>query len=220
MAENPYSSNSESIYHKRRSTLPIPFRHFEGLTQMIVMIRATNGAGKSTIVRKIMEKYEKITTVRYPKGMDKKKPMGYICSRSSDTRHLFIPGHYEIANGGIDTMPSLDYAYQMIFRHHELGSDVLAEGKNFNDGLQRILSLYARKLDIRVMFIDHPVMACIEAVRNRGHTIRPETIVRLADKCEKEFKTLSKVGVQCNILPREEALDQIQKWLGVGDVSQ
>jgi hypothetical protein len=191
------------------------------------MMRATNGAGKSTIVRKIMEKYNTIITVQYPKNLKKKKPMGYICVRDSNTRHLFIPGHYEIANGGMDTIRccnasgsisaalSLDYAYDEILKHHEIGCDVLAEGRNFNDGLQRIICMHAKKLDVKIMFIDHPVVACIKAVRERGHTIKEDTIVKLADKCEKEFITLRKVGVPCDSLPREEALEQIEQWLGV-----
>jgi energy-coupling factor transporter ATP-binding protein EcfA2 len=187
---------------------------------MIVNIRGTNGAGKSTIVRTIMELYPEIKTMQYPKHEGKKVPMGYICSRDQGTRNLFIPGHYQIANGGIDTMPSMDYAQKLMLSHHEFGADVLAEGKNFNDGVQWLVCWYGKKLDVRVVFIDHPVMACIKAVRERGHSIKEETIIRLADKSEKEYRTLLKVGMTCVSLPREEALDQIKHWLGVNHVSQ
>jgi hypothetical protein len=188
---------------------------------MIISLRGTNGAGKSTIVRAIMEHYPEIIRLQYPKEMGKKlKPTGYICSGNNGTKKLFIPGHYEIPNGGIDTLPSLEYAYKLILKHHEFGADVLAEGKNMSDGVQRIVAMHSKKLDVKVVFIDHPVQACIDAVRERGHSISISTIIKLADKCEKEYRTLTKIGVPCLALSREEAFDQIKEWLGVNHVSK
>jgi hypothetical protein len=180
---------------------------------MMIFLRGTNGSGKSTIVRTVMENYEKITTLKYPKHMDKKVPMGYICSHNH--RKLFIPGHYQIANGGIDTMPNLEFAYQMISKYHKSGLDTLGEGKNFNDGIQRIVTLHSKNFDVKVLFIDHPLLACIDAVKERGHSINHNTIVRLADKCEKEYASMRRIGVPCVSLPRAEALDQVKQWLGL-----
>jgi predicted ABC-type ATPase len=181
---------------------------------MIITLRGTNGAGKSTIVRRVMEKYDTITKVAYPDGYGRKmRPMGYICSK--DLKRLFVPGHYEIPNGGIDTLPSLDMAYDMVLKHHELGSDVLYEGKNFQDSPRRIIEMAKAGLDIRVILVDLPVEACIAAVRHRGHNIKEATIRSLHRKSYADLKTITAANVQGIILSRQDAFTWICNWLAL-----
>jgi hypothetical protein len=211
---------------------------------MIVNIRGTNGSGKSTIVRKVMDLYPTRIAIAYPE-VNKRKPMGYICSwscsypdcsctvsfpkgykpseetecprsKGDTTRRLFVPGHYEIQNGGIDTLPSLNYAYELVLKHHELGADVLYEGKNFNDSLERIKIMHQARLDVRVVFIDHPITKCIQAVHDRGHNIKQDTIIALDDKSKKEFVKLRTIGVKCRLLSRQGSFQTIRDWLQQG----
>jgi hypothetical protein len=130
---------------------------------MIINIRGTNGAGKSTLVRKVMERYQTITQIEYPaeikgrKGNRKIRPMGYLCA--TDVQRLFIPGHYEIANGGVDTIHNLEYAYKLILEHHSWGANVLYEGMNWHDSVKTRLLVLHECLDVHVIFIKLP-LAC------------------------------------------------------------
>ena len=178
---------------------------------MIINIRATNGAGKSYIVHKIMKQYDDITEIAYLPIRNKKRPMGYICRRG--TRRLFIPGHYEIDNGGIDTLDSLRFAYELILEHHALGADVLYEGMNFSENLNFILDCHKVDLDIRVVFIRHPLSDCIKSVRKRGNAIKVETITALFEKSNKEFVKLRVNRVKCFALDRRESFCTINNWL-------
>jgi tRNA uridine 5-carbamoylmethylation protein Kti12 len=176
---------------------------------MIISLRGTNGSGKSTIARNILNKYSTVRTLMLP---DRKKPAGYICERGLS--RLFIPGHYEIANGGIDTL-DLDQAYKLILSMHEFGCDVLYEGQNMGDSARRVLEMHQAKIDIRVIFIDYPRDKCIDAVRDRGHTIKKETIINIYNKCLKQQAQLENIGIHCVKRKRAEAQKLIQKWLGL-----
>jgi hypothetical protein len=177
---------------------------------MIVFIRGTNGAGKSTIVRRVKEMFDEVTQIEYPHP-HKKRPMGYVCLKGP--RQLFIPGHYEIGNGGIDTLPSLDYAYEMITKHHEIGLDVLAEGKNLSDGVARLLKLHHGGADVRVVFLKVPLATCIASVRKRGHKIKENTIRMLHERSGRDLERLKKAGVTVTADSRRIAEERIAKWL-------
>jgi predicted ABC-type ATPase len=184
---------------------------------MIINIRGTNGSGKTTIVRQIVGCHETVTTIQYPPERgNKRRPLGYLCAR--DTRRLFIPGHYEIANGGIDTIHDLEYAHKIILYHHSLGADVLYEGMNFTDKIDWIIRMHEAKLDIRVAFINHPVEACIKSVRKRGHAIRKETIRKLHTQSLNECTKIQALKIPCINLSRQGTLDNIKMWLGIGAV--
>lgn len=177
---------------------------------MIINIRGSNGAGKSTIVRKIMERHETITQIEYPAEARKLRPMGYLCA--CDNRRLFIPGHYEIANGGIDTIQDLDLTYKLILEHHGWGANVIYEGMNFTDHVRRIVIMH-QYVEVRVMFIDLPLEDCIKSVRARGHKIQEKTIEQLFKKAIKDKAILVNAGVPCFTASREDAFNEIKTWL-------
>jgi|SRR5215475_8571400 len=182
---------------------------------MILTIRGTNGCGKSTIVREIIAGYNEVTKIAYPTGYGKKrKAMGLVCSNGTE-RALFIPGHYDIDNGGIDTMNDmgLDFVYDLIEKHHELGADVLYEGNNWKDSTTRLLKLHKKKMEICVMFISLPLADCIAAVRARGHDIQEKTIRELYNRSRKDQEKLDDAGVPCFIGTREDVLEYIRKKL-------
>lgn len=185
---------------------------------MIVSIRGTNGAGKSTLVRKVMDDCVRdggiVATIRYPAKENKRKPMGYVCfNPERKAIPFFIIGHYEIPNGGIDTMPSLKYAYELALGHHELGMHILMEGKNFTEPLTWFLEQHQRKMDIRVVLIDIPLSECVAAVRERGHTIKEETITTLHAKSRMQFDAFKEAGIRAFKGSRQQCLDEVQSWL-------
>lgn len=177
---------------------------------MIISLRGTNGSGKSTLVRATMQNYT-VTSIRYP-DPKKRKPMGCVCQLDK-RRALFVPGHYEIANGGVDTLPSLQYAYELIYQHARLGMHVLYEGKNLSDGAVRLLELKSRRLDVRVVLLETPLEECIKSVRERGHKIAMKTIRHLYDKSSRDVDLMERKGVKVERLGRMEAFYKVNEWL-------
>lgn len=170
---------------------------------MIVSLRGTNGAGKSTIVRAIMAEYSVEKLYRE----HRKKPIGYHL----DGGRIYIPGHYEIANGGIDTLRHLDEAYDLIRAAWRAGRNVIYEGKNLQDGSTRIQEF--PQFDVRVVVVNTPLTECVASVRNRGHGIAEKTIERLHEKVLRDADRLTKIGYFVTITDRAGALELCKSLL-------
>lgn len=180
---------------------------------MIISLRGTNGSGKSTIVRNVMKLYSHRHQIQYP---GRRKPLGYVLHpRSPEVKPLFVPGHYEIANGGVDTLESLDDAYDLITKHHSMGFNVLYEGKNMSDGATRLAQVYASQHSVSVALIDEPVKKCVDAVRARGHKIKVDTIEKLHKKSRRVADILEKTGVEVYRGNRAAVFQQVRQWLQV-----
>lgn len=172
---------------------------------MIISLRGTNGAGKSTIVRSVMKHFNDVAPIMVP---GRRNPIGYKMA------HLFIPGHYEIANGGIDTIDKIELAYELIKFYDSQGFDVLYEGKNMSDGVTNITKLPESK--VRIIVVDHPIDQCVESVRSRGHGIKEETIRRLEKKVSKEAAIFQERGYPVFRLSRGEAYSKCLDLLRIG----
>lgn len=185
---------------------------------MIVSVRGTNGAGKSHLVRTVFERYATDGGIKlqYPKiGRKKVRPYGAIFMR--DKRRLFVPGHYEITNGGIDTIHSLPVAYDLIWKHHEIGCDVIYEGMN-QDSATYLLALKKEyDWDVRVVLLSTPLAACVASARAQclavGHKINEETIRKIYAECERDYVKFADAGMRCARYNRETAAEEVFEWL-------
>lgn len=195
---------------------------------MIISLRGTNGAGKSHLVRELMRSYDQILPVM---SDGRRRPLGYDCAITgylasahcrTTVARLWIVGHYEIANGGIDTLGSLDEAYAEIASRH-LPTDscrkprhVIYEGKNLSDGPGRLLDL-AKSADVRVVHLDTPLEECVASVRARGHKIREETIARLHEKSRRDVEHFRQIMGESRVFvgQRAECLVHVKKVLEI-----
>ena len=179
---------------------------------MIIALRGTNGAGKSTLVRAVMKFYDECIPKERP---GRRRPLGYYCYTNREIpRQLYIPGHYEIANGGIDTLGSLEDAYSLIAEANAAGYHVLFEGKNMQDGSSiDIATTLFTKEEITFVHVNHPVDDCIASVRQRGHSIKEETIRSIAARVEKNNEVLRREHYACHSLSREDALAKVKELL-------
>jgi hypothetical protein len=183
---------------------------------VIISLRGTNGAGKSSLVHKVMHAFGgTVITIQYPPEQRKRVPMGYILRSEDETRSLFVMGHYEKTNGGVDTMPSLVYAYDLALKHYELGCDVIMEGKNFTETPAWILGLHKRKIDIRVALIDVPVEQAIQSVRERGHRIQEKTIRDLHARSRVQYALFEEWGVTTFKGNRRQCYEEVKTWLKI-----
>jgi hypothetical protein len=180
---------------------------------MIISLRGTSGSGKSTLVRKITALYANGGTPIFIDG--RRKAYYTVHSREPRTgRALVVPGHYDIPNGGIDTLHSLDEAYDTARRADADGHDVLMEGKNMSDGVPHALTLWREGRDVRVVHICEPVSRCITAVRKRGSAMSFHTVERTHDKCLRDVSNFRAMGMpHVRQEKRETCFDIVKYWL-------
>jgi len=175
---------------------------------MIISLRGTSGCGKTHLVREIIRLYP---YHRSWWAKNRKKPLYTVYGRNPKGRALVTPGHYEIANGGMDTLPTLDAGYGIALwaamQHH----DVLIEGKNMSDGLAHVDGLLSRGHDVRLVFIDEPLDVCIASVHMRGHDIAEESIFKTQKKVRRYMDKFQGKTFTGN---RAQCLATVQEWLG------
>lgn len=142
----------------------------------IVSIRATHGAGKSSIVRKILDKYPHELVEPDRKG----RPKGYVVSLSAPYADLFVVGPYHTACGGCDAVQPYARILDLInygAQHHE---HVLLEGALVSSSYGSVgglMNAYATSSvpglerhpprDAVFAFLDTPLDLCLERIARR-----------------------------------------------------
>jgi len=192
---------------------------------VIINISGTGGAGKSFLIRRIMELYdEKVPKIVY----GRKQPLYYQFHRSGDlsgnNNSLFIPGHYETACGGCDTLagftPTLDYIYDLIRRGHDKTTDVVYEGMLVESDVRRAAELHADGFPFRVISIELPLAECLESINIRRRRkkpdapdVKPKATRDRWKAVQRRIPRLRERGVTAGFFPREEAFMEIVKLL-------
>lgn len=189
-----------------------------------VNIRGTGGSGKSTLVKRIMELYPAYQMPVIVPG--RKRPERYILRQTPDAaRALIIPGHYETACGGCDTIKTVDQVYDMVRSSLTGGDDVLYEGIMVQDDVTRAVALdkelKAQGGQLHVIRLTTKVEDCLAAIRDRraargeekplnekNTRQRYERVLRSCDR-------LRHAGVAVEALDREAAFARVRELLGV-----
>jgi hypothetical protein len=178
---------------------------------MIINIRGTNASGKSTTVHGLMAHFgvaEKLER--------RGKTWGYRLHGG----HLVV-GDYESGFGGTENQKFSDIGDSVL----ELAQrgDVVFEGFLFSTVFKASdeFARRAKAQDHRVVFglMSTPVALCVERAQERrlsnGNT-GPVPASRIATKhqeCIKSWRRLSTVGHDCRLLPHEDALATLLRWL-------
>lgn len=180
---------------------------------MIISLRGTSGSGKSHLVREVVSRYERHRKVCV---VGRRQPYYVLHGRNRRGQCLVVPGHYEIANGGVDTLRTLDEAYAIARWAANCRHDVLMEGKNMSDGVYHLEGLMEFGLDCRVVHVNVPIEECVAAVRERGHKISEASIIRTDAKVRRDMERFT-----CKIFSgnRDECLAKVLEWLGLETVS-
>lgn len=185
---------------------------------MIISLRGASGSGKSTLARAIFTAYQR-HRYRYKEG--RKQPFYTVHGGGSvkgvtSLTNLVVPGHYEIANGGVDTLKSLDDAYHIARWADDMRYHCLMEGKCMSDGTSHVAALAHEKRDVRVVHVDEPLERCYESVRQRGHNIARHSIEKTHRKIAVNMETFKCIStIQTFSGNREECLMEVRKWLGL-----
>lgn len=182
---------------------------------MIISLRGASGSGKTTLAREVMSHYAR-QRFRYMPG--RKNPYYVVHGRDAvdaiRSSHLLVtPGHYDIGNGGVDTLRTLDEAYSIARWADNMRYDVLMEGKCMSDGTPHAAKLHEEGRDIRVVHVDTNVNTCCESVHLRGHKIARASIEKTNRKVLANMEQFRCMKIQTFSGSRTECLLQVREWL-------
>lgn len=183
---------------------------------MIINIRGTSGSGKTTIVKTVMaslEPYGKIA-VNIPK---RRNPIGYWFGPKVP-RILAVPGHYETACGGCDTISGYDQIFDYVKIGHEGADHCLFEGLLLSEESKRTIQLdrqFPGKL--LVIQLTTPESVCLDSIRARrearGDTreLNPSNTVNRIRTIDRVCDFLKQEGVNVEQHDRDSAMHRVME---------
>lgn len=134
---------------------------------MIINIRGTSGAGKSTIVNNVTDAFPILEPVLTP---GRKRPLYYLCRLApGEFPTLAIVGSYESPCGGCDTIKTKAEAFELIKAlYGKVAQHVLFEGLLISEDTGYTLDLDGVfPDDLLVALINLPVEECVASVNAR-----------------------------------------------------
>lgn len=182
---------------------------------MIITLKGTSGAGKTTLVKKVLEKYGSKTTYFKP---GRKRPIGYLYNHKNGGKPLAVIGHYEVACGGCDTIQKTDEIFDYIKQADEQGYDVLFEGLLLSAEVNRNAALHLEGRKYKAIFLTTPIDLCVESVNLRRRAknpekpdVDPENTIAKTKAIRKTLERMIAHGCDCVEASREEAFEIICK---------
>ena len=191
---------------------------------MIINIRGTSGAGKSHLVRSIMELY----LTKIPAFIEgRKRPISYLLqgvTTNSTFKPLFVPGHYDTPTGGCDTISKPDDVYTLVNSAADKGYDVLFEGIMIGDDVRRCVELKKKYgvENVVVIALNTPIEQCLAGIQSRrdmrgdDRELNPKNTISRLDRLKRSMMPrLRDAGVNAKWLSREEAFTTVKEALGL-----
>jgi hypothetical protein len=200
----------------------------------VINIRGTGGSGKSTLVRRVMELY---ASHAYIPETGRRQPIASLHTRGHNDRALFVPGHYNTACGGCDTIKTPDQVYSLVNDAVDRGVDVLYEGIMVMDDTRRAIELHQRlenqnaihgftqpRHRLHVVYLTTPIEVCLAGINERRwermgpekyKPVNPKNTTDRAKRAEAGLLKLEAAGVAVHRLDRAAALAQVRELLGL-----
>lgn len=186
----------------------------------IYNIRGTSGSGKTHLVRRLMELYDRRVAYRRE---GRKQPIGYVYHREGGNA-LAVVGHYETACGGCDTIPKMEDIFELVKDSATAGHDVLFEGLLISADVNRTEELNrwaeARGVRMEVIALSTPLQECIDSVNARRHARNPDlppvkekNTISKFNGVKKSLERLRQAGVEAYELSRDEAFAHMRRGL-------
>jgi len=147
------------------------------------------------------------------------QPLACLCN-SINHRSLYVPGHYNTAAGGCDTLKTIDQVYELVEAAAETGHDVLFEGIMFQDGrLSRFMEFY-RKWNPTVIELTTSIQECLAGVQERRDArgdlrpLDPKNTIARAERVRRGCSRIRDAGGKVLKLDREAAYQECLRVLG------
>ena len=202
---------------------------------IVINIRGTGGSGKSTLVTSVMKRYPNVAHIKVE---GRKRPLATTLwwaennskeqGLSSRPPGLLVPGHYDTACGGCDTIKTVDQVYELV-RTASLGdgNNVLYEGIMVMDDVTRAVKLDQdlKKVGSKLVVISltTPIEDCLAGIRARKEARgdeKPLNEKNTRDRMKRQeniLHRLKQAGVQVVKLGRDDALEYVLRVLGVAN---
>jgi hypothetical protein len=156
----------------------------------------------------------------------RKQPLGYLLGRGDNVepgKSLFIPGHYEVACGGCDTLDGYDTIYGLVRTAHAAGHDVLYEGLLISGESARPIALHNEGYPIQVIALNTPIDVCIDSINARRQAkkgpdappVKERNTIAKARAVEIAMEKMKEAGIPCQWASRDDALILIRNALRV-----
>lgn len=195
---------------------------------MIINLRGPCGAGKTTLVKRVMELYTKTLTRRED---GRKQPLGYLMtSKRDEAKKLAIIGHYEGPTGGSDPIAgSQGYGklYDLV-KQSAVRYDTLYEGLLISEDTKqtRMVLNDLPVIEYHAIFLDTSLEVCLQSVaqrraeggRNYSKPLNVENVTGKWEGLRRTYAKMSAMQLQHKNLhicwtDREGAYDLICKLL-------
>lgn len=183
---------------------------------MIINIRGTSGSGKSTIIRHLLDEGTDMARFKMP---FRKQPYGYSFTHPHLNGRIAVPGHYESACGGCDTLPSYDSIFDRVREGQANCDHVIFEGLLVSEEVKRTQQLHDDGFDLRVILLETPVEVCLASIRARrearGDTrpLKEDNTRNRVATIERSCKKLEDAGVKVFRTDRDGAAALVREWL-------
>jgi predicted kinase len=190
---------------------------------MLLNLRGANGAGKTTVVRRVMAHRGQYRPIKNPDC----KVIGYQCT----TYPVVVFGPYETPTGGCDNFSAkgiADWICETLLEFHRMGNHVIFEGVLLSMyGFDRMTKLHADSGQaLHVIELSTPLAACLYSVNERRkerairlqkpfEPVNPDLITDKVTAIRRNSEKLLKHGIPVEFLGREEAFYRSCELLGV-----
>lgn len=190
---------------------------------MIIQVRGTSGSGKSTVVAGLVHSWN--PRWRVPVRIEgRKQPLGYWLERKA--RHpIAVPGHYETACGGCDTLPTQAMVFDLIRRSmietktQSAAAHVVFEGLLASEEVRRTVALHEdHPGQLRVLQLDTNVEECIRAIKQRraergdDRPLKEDNTRNRVGVINRACERLRAAGVDVRLVSREQAARLVAEW--------
>jgi hypothetical protein len=184
---------------------------------MIINVRGTSGSGKSTVVARAMEMFETKHGVNI-KG--RRQPIGYYLGNNypPELAQLAVPGHYETACGGCDTLPGYDKIFQYVREGAKTAKHVLFEGVLVSEEVNRTIQLHqAFPGQLLVIQLTTPTDVCLSSIQARrdargdARPLNPKNTVARVATIQRSCERLKAAGVAVEEHDRNSAANRVME---------
>ncbi len=186
---------------------------------MIVQIRGTSGSGKTTAMRKIMERLPLEPT--YING--RRNPIYYVGGG------VAVLGSYSATCGGVDSIHSYDELQSLVRGLQDFNQYILMEGLLLSEDTKQTLIMNERLRtahpdrnagEMRVIFLNTPLETCLQRVQGRREAkgndkpLNPLNTSKRVATINRARTRLETEGVKCFPLHPDQVPGVVLKWLG------
>ena len=180
---------------------------------MIMNIRGTSGSGKSTIVKRVMDRFTSQIPIHIPK---RRQPAGYeLTGGAMESPPLFVVGHYESPCGGCDTLSftgSQDTIWGWVREYHTKGYNVLFEGVIVGDDTRRTIQAHEDRLPLILIELTTPLDECLRGIQSRrdargdARKLNPKNTAKRMSPIRNRMRKFKRMGMDVRNLDRGDAL--------------